>query len=377
MISSLEIENFKCFAHLRLPLHPLSLLTGFNSGGKSSAIQPLLLLAQAVRSDATSAAVPLNGALVRLGTVGDVLPSEGVSQVIKFTLSGGGIEADWHLTARPGERALRTSVRRDLQETKVEPQSDLDAHIRARAAFYASLRDLAYLSAVREGQSETFPVPDAESQQVGDVGIDGRFAAYWYAQFADEDVPSGRRHPQEVATTMRKQLDAWLGNLFPGAQATAQTLGHTSLLSLQFRSTEIGEWRKPANVGYGFTYAFPILVALLTARDGQTVIIDSPEAHLHPFAQSQMGRILGQFAAAGVRILVETHSDHLLNGVRLAVKQKLISQHDVGVHFFTGARGAEHGVVSPRLDSEGRIDHWPAGFFDQSERDMARLSGWE
>jgi predicted ATPase len=90
-----------------------------------------------------------------------------------------------------------------------------------------------------------------------------------------------------------------------------------------------------------------------------------------------MGRILAHFAAAGVQILVETHSDHLLNGARLSVKERALSNHALQVHFFTGVTTAGHGVISPSVDADGRVDEWPDGFFDQSEKDLSRLVGWE
>jgi predicted ATPase len=140
--------------------------------------------------------------------------------------------------------------------------------------------------------------------------------------------------------------------------------------------TDIDAWRRPANVGYGFTYVFPILIALLTAKEGQLLIIDSPEAHLHPSAQSQMGRMLGIFAATGVQIIVETHSDHLLNGARLAVKSGNLSPSELVIHFFTGITEKGHGVVSPSIDKNGQLSDWPEGFFDQSEKDLTQLAGW-
>src|SRR5258708_39648245 len=112
-------------------------------------------------------------------------------------------------------------------------------------------------------------------------------------------------------------------------------LSPVSRLNLPILLSEIGVWYRPANVRYGLTYAFPIIVALLAAEDDQIVVIDSPEAHLHPSAQSQMGQLLARFAAAGVQILVETHSDHLLNGARLAVKGGVLPHSEMQIHFFT------------------------------------------
>ena len=374
MISSLNIANFKCFEQLRLSFKALTLLTGFNGGGKSSAIQPLLLLAQTLRDTDRSSAFALNGPLVHLGTVGDVLPSDATSSQIEFTVSTFTTEVTWSLATKVGDRFLRVS---EIAEDAVsEIGSASPGSEQPQPSITTSLAQLIFLSAVREGTADAFPIPDLRNEFVIDLGVDGRFAAYWYDRFVDEEVPIRRCHPREPAQTLRKQLDAWLGMLFPGAQANVQLIQQLSLLSLQFRLSDIGAWRRPANIGYGLTYSFPIIVSLLAAREDQIVVIDSPEAHLHPFAQSQMGMLLAHFAAAGVQIIVETHSDHLLNGVRLAVKTGIVGNSDVRIHFFTGAGSTGHGVLSPALDAEGRIDEWPEGFFDQFERDpLVSLAG--
>ena len=371
MITALEIKNFKCFEHLRISLGKLTLLTGFNGGGKSSALQPLLLLSQTLRRSMRPRTFALNGTIVQLGTVGDVLPSDAGASTIDFKVYGDVDENSWILTARSGDRFL--SVRVD--DVREEPPDALE--LSQSNSVKPALAKLVYLSAVREGTADAFPIPSENSEAFDDIGMDGRFAAYWYDQFVDNEVPTQRCHPNEPATSLRKQLDAWIGMLFPGAQANVQLLPQVSLLSLQFRLFDTGPWRRPANIGYGLTYAFPILVALLAAEDDQIVVIDSPEAHLHPSAQSQMGRLLAHFAAAGVQIIVETHSDHLLNGVRLAVKERIVSNAALEIHFFTGATKDGHGVVSPTIDTEGRIDSWPEGFFDQSDKDLSLLTGWK
>lgn len=212
---------------------------------------------------------------------------------------------------------------------------------------------------------------------MADVGIDGRFAGHWYHELADTEVSPERCFGVGSGTTFRRQVDAWLDRLAPGANANVQAVPVASMLALQFRLSETGEWRRPANVGYGLTYAFPILVALLAALPGDVLVIDSPEAHLHPQAQSRMGHMLATFAAAGVQLLVETHSDHVLNGARLAVRDKVIKAEDLSLLFFAGASSEGHGVTTPRIDRDGRIDEWPEGFFDQGDKDVSRLTGWD
>ena len=366
MITSILIENFKCFSELRLPLGPLTLFTGYNGGGKSSAIQPLLLLAQGLRRTMRPREYALNGALVRLGTTTDLIHSSDnmTSPRILFTVATAMSDTKWTLLPRADGRSL----------CPLEPDDVPDPLLLSSAAEH--LRTLSYISAIRQGTADTYPVPDIPDEFVTDVGIDGRFASYWYDRDLDDEVEEQRRHPAEPASSVRKQLDAWLAALFPGARANVRKLPPVPQLCLQFQLSDIGEWRRPANVGFGLSYAFPILVALLTAHEGQIVVIDSPEAHLHPFAQSQMGQLLAKFAAAGVQVLIETHSDHLLNGVRLAIKDGTLLPETAQIHFFTGATTHRHGVISPTVDVNGGMSEWPGGFFDQSEKDLSRLSGW-
>ena len=317
---------------------------------------------------------PLNGVLVQLGTAGDVLPSDKPSidapSTVKVSVSGESAMKSWELTGRAGDRHLDAALLSSIDPLAAGQNGDNKGATR----LLDKMASLSYLSAVRAGSSDSYPIPDAVIQDAPDVGIEGQFGPYWYDQFVDSEVIAARRYPGEKATTFRKQADAWLGALFPGAQVSVQLVSQISQLGLQFRLSEIAAWRRPANVGYGLSYAFPIVAALLAATDGQLIIIDSPEAHLHPSAQSQMGRMLAQFAASGLQIIVESHSDHLLNGVRLAVKDKVLPAGRLAIHFFTGVSKEGHGVVTPTIDAGGRINEWPSGFFDQSEIDLSRLS---
>jgi len=356
------MEGFKCFHALRLSLGGLTLATGFNGGGKSTALQPLLLIAQAMRLGARTT-LPLNGPLVRLGTAGDIAPGDTELPML-LRAEGQSSALDYRPALQAGERIL----------TLTDPLYPSEAPDREEMRLVDALRTLSYLGAVRMGAEDAFPMPEQEGAP--DVGHDGRFAPYWYDRLVDEEVSKARHYPDADAATFRKQLDAWLGSLFPGAEVNVQNAVALSQLNLQFRLSELGSWRRPSNIGYGLTYAFPILVALLAARDGQVIVIDSPEAHLHPSAQSQMGRILAHFAAAGVQIVIETHSDHLLNGVRLAVREGVVPHDAVQLHFFSGPEGREHGVVSPTVGPQGEIYEWPDGFFDQGEKDLSRLAGW-
>lgn len=366
-IDSLELNGYKCFDRLRIKLAPLTLFTGFNGAGKSTALQPLLLIAQAARlriwgSSGLEGELPLNGEIVRLGSAGDVISAGNTGIATSFTVGAGESLLHLNVSARAGDRTLQIRSPSDVLGT---------------ASLVKQLGRLVHLSAVRSGPLDAFPIPDRSATEVADVGVDGGFASYCYHELADTDVPAERRCGTASGTTFRRQVDAWLDCLAPGASANVQAVPVASMLALQFRLSQTGEWRRPANVGYGLTYAFPILVSLLAAQPGDIVVIDSPEAHLHPQAQSRMGRLLAQFAASGIQLLVETHSDHILNGARLAVRDRVIDSENLSILFFAGASTAGHGVTSPKIDREGRIDEWPDGFFDQGDKDVSRLAGWD
>jgi predicted ATPase len=132
---------------------------------------------------------------------------------------------------------------------------------------------------------------------------------------------------------------------------------------------------KPENVGFGLTFVLPVLVAVLRANPGDMIIIENPEAHLHPGGQSVLGRLCSIAAANGVQLFIETHSDHFLNGIRVAVKEGIISNREVKLFYLERSESSVHEalVVSPEIDEQGRIDVWPRGFFDESDQQLEKL----
>ena len=109
---------------------------------------------------------------------------------------------------------------------------------------------------------------------------------------------------------------------------------------------------------------------------GTLLIVENPEAHLHPKGQSMMGHLLALAASCGVQVLIETHSDHVLNGIRLAVHGGKIKPEEICFHFFQRIEKDSQAlaqVVSPKIDRNGRIDRWPDGFFDEWDKSLDAL----
>ena len=173
-----------------------------------------------------------------------------------------------------------------------------------------------------------------------------------------------------------------MGDVSPGTAIQARSYGEMDLMHLSFgfeRADTAGDVRyyRSTNVGFGLTYILPVLVALLSSSAGALVLLENPEAHLHPRGQSQAGELIARAASAGIQVIVETHSDHILNGIRVAVKRGLASPEDIALHYFqlpaeySDMSGIE--VISPQIDRDGRLDKWPEGFFDEYGKSLSRL----
>lgn len=366
MVSELTLDNFKAFVSFKAEMRNLTVLTGLNSSGKSSMIQALLLCELARNGPAS---VPLNGPFgLSLGEATDVLSFEAKSSDIGIRLRGDG----WT----------------DRFEFDIPPNRAVSLPLRPFRPSGRQPRLASYLSAERLGPRDLLEVDPAMQVVLGDegdskstneplsVGHQGQYAPHVLAQYDRRQIREPIRHPgfgegEDVAITLTTQAELWLSAIVRPISLQATWLPGTNAATVRFREPDTRtEWMRPPNVGFGFSYALPIVVAALTATPGTMLIVESPEAHLHPAGQSAIGHFLAQVAGSGVQTVVETHSDHVLNGVRRAVADsKVIPSEDVVVHFF-GHAGAAH----LKIKNSGAVTDWPDGFFDQTETDLSLLA---
>ena len=358
MIRSFEVRNFKAFRDLTLQLGQLVLLSGVNSSGKSSVLQALRLAELAMTHGST---VQLNHVMgLELGEATDVLNREALEQQIELAVhTEGGVDRFHLVPPDDQDRSVALEV--------VRPDSGGESrkwHIDT------------YLSAERVGPRDILEVAPSGGNRV-DVGVRGEFTAHMLALFGHRRVPDSLLHPSTTSSplppTLVSQSEAWLSSIVHPTRIRSTWFPQASAAALQFRDLDVmADWVRPANVGFGLTYCLPIIVAALGSTPGAVFIVENPEAHLHPRAQSEIGKFLVRVAASGVQTIVETHSDHVLNGVRVAVAaEHLLSSDDVAIHFF-GAAGAS--VTEITLNGNGGLSVWPLGFFDQAMEDLATVS---
>jgi predicted ATPase len=366
MISNLGIRNFKLFKSLDLPLRQLTVLTGLNGAGKSTVLQALLLARQAAE-DPSAHVVQLNGPYgLSLGEALDILHPAAERQEIEILLTADRVSYTY-LFEVPDGRALNLPIR-------ARPPAAPNVLIGQGMSF-------CYLNAERLGPRDQLDVTAEEAGLIG-VGVRGEYTAQALALNETDEIRRPLRHPrtgERGVITLRTQVEAWASEIIRPIRITAQWPPGITASLIRFQepgSTEAGlvsEQIRPANMGFGISYALPILVAGLMMPRGGLLVVENPEAHLHPAGQSRLGTFLGRVAASGVQVIIETHSDHVINGIRLAAAEERILEPDtVILHFFGADFEGMPAVIE--LTGRGGLTTWPKGFFDQIEEDLGRLA---
>lgn len=391
MIDQLTLTNFKAFQNVDLRLGPLTLLTGLNSSGKSSVLQALGLLQQSYQAGEfyevpdlftlpgdwhgvprTDHGLLLNGEFVSLGTGRDVLHEDfaGDEPEITLAVSEGPARYVWTVAYEPEQNLL--PLRHVENPQNSEGALERGAIVSVIPGYFTA--GFQYLHADRISPAEFYPRDHHAAIGRGFLGVRGEHTVNFLRHHARDEVPDGPlRHPSATSPRLLDQAAAWMGELCPGVDIQAAAIDGTDSVRLSYGfDGPRGTRRRPTNVGFGLTYALPIVVACLTAEPGSLVLLENPEAHLHPRGQSRIAGLLAAAAAQGAQLIVETHSDHVLNGVRLAVKRGVLAPDRAVLHYFRGGvRGSE--VASPRIDRDGMLDQWPEGFFDEVENLLDEL----
>lgn len=361
MITEIEISGLKRFKNERFKLAPLSVLTGLNGSGKTSMIQAILLAAEA--SAAKSSSLSLNGPFgLELGTAEDVLNWES-SSPIKIVIHGqSGEAACWRFSV-PSEDALYLEI---IEKPKETPK-----------VLSGNARMFTYLSAERlgpRGYTAVSPVHEDELE----VGVHGEFCAHVLTVLGDQVIKNnGRSHPLHTSPSprlLKYEVEQWLSEIARPIEVTGRRASNSIVAELMFR-TPGSTWVRSTNMGFGISYALPIVLAGLVAEPSSVILIENPEAHLHPAGQSRMGVFLAWLAGRGVQIIVETHSDHIINGMRRAVAEHhYLDSASAVIHWFGSTNEWENfEPFSLSISEGGALSSWPKGFFDQYQIDVSTL----
>jgi predicted ATPase len=186
-------------------------------------------------------------------------------------------------------------------------------------------------------------------------------------------------HGADSDLSLISQLNAWLNEISPGVKvAIAEVPGvDKMILSYEF---ELGVGRtanfRPNNVGFGISFCLSVILALLTADEKSIIIIENPEAHIHPRGQAELGKLMALCASCGAQLFIETHSDHIINGIRVAVKDKLIDRKRAIIFWFSKITTdtEQFSKISEILiDEKGELSDYPKDFLDEWNNQLIKL----
>ena len=380
-MTRLDLRHFKCFRDLKLPLGSLTLLSGANASGKSSVLQALALLQQTMRGHEWSRRLVLNGVSARLGVVSDVVDQVYGRRECSIGLVHADGECRWRFSGGRREMSMEVSAVRvngmafdnPMSLRHLMPVGAADRRVADR------IEGLTYLTAERTGAHERcISLEDPNIAPV--VGPTGDGAVGVLHSGRDEDVLSGLRI-DEKPPTLWWQVVARMERFFPGCGLLVEKIPHANAATLGLRTSPGTDFHRPINTGFGLTQVLPLVVAAVSAKRDDLLLIENPEVHLHPSGQAAMGEFLvegrGSWRSGPRRDSQRPHSQWRQTG-----REERCAAARRGVAAFLPAHARKpiraRALRSRALQSTppGNVDAWPEGFFDQFDKDTSFFAGW-
>lgn len=184
-----------------------------------------------------------------------------------------------------------------------------------------------------------------------------------------------------------QQISQWDADSAPEGDRLRQDLAQLGVLvGLKTRRLKGGRLElvgkpRPASpltnlvdLGFGTSQVLPILVAINQASDGDLFTVSQPEIHLHPEVQAQLGDyFVGLAKNRKMRLIIETHSEYLVNRLRLLVAEGAIAEDEVSLVYVVN-NGRKATVKPMRLRADGQIEGAPSEFFTTYLVDVMKLA---
>ncbi len=328
MIQRVDLNGFKSFDDTSIGLRPLTLLTGLNSSGKSSVIQAIEMAETYRRTGGRTFLLNKHGNAKELTN----------DSYAGFSIDLCADNYSFHLDSDIGKCAMDGEV----------------------------TDSIFYLEAGRIGGVNSIEIY-SEDAEIGSKGenVIKCIAAHW-----GDSIPSPLRHTESEGETFLMNLKAWLRIISPSVSFDYQV----NELSDNSYATYNGF--RTSNVGFGLSYTLPVIAMLLRASliPGSVVLLENPEAHLHPKGQTEMGKMIASVVKAGVQVIVESHSDHLFDGIRIYTKEDgNFANQFAGYWFELDKDGFTHWENIQINDSGQLANEAPKGFCDQFEINALKL----
>jgi AAA15 family ATPase/GTPase len=413
-ITRITVANFKSIVgEQSIEIRPLTILAGANSSGKSSMMQPLLLLKQTLEAPYDPGALLLNGPNARFTLAAQLLSFNEEDSTDTFSA---GLEVSIHKLSlsftknRPHKPGFRISemqytskgeeciLRDDLSEEEIDHVVLASQALQNLAHIIASLmkisldpqsrkpqflikRERCFLKVSSENplaletlKDYTFPNTSIISRNIRHIihvpGLRGN------PERSYPVTAVGSTFPGTFEKYVASVIGSWSGDKLRELNHDLAKLGLTNhvladpiddtqvelVVNRRKHSHDEEDMVNIADVGFGVSQALPVVVALHAAEPGQLVYIEQPEIHLHPRAQAAMAEVLADAAIQGKRVVIETHSDLVLSGIQTLVAEGKLPPELVKLHWFEQLSNGSTKITSSELDQAGAFGDWPEDF---------------
>lgn len=408
MLNRITLSNFKCFKQrTQIDIERINLFTGINGRGKSTALQSMLLMRQSLEHNRNSRQIILNGECIEIGNFEDLKNSStsiGESILLSFGYSkdDNNIEITYYLNETEYDKTVaeisKIFVSGKLNNSEIEfsllnkkegifikykekkqeficnsffdlfiDNSTSSSEIEEISRIL-NFNKIHYVSADRIGPQDFYP--KTSFKDFPNVGSKGQFTINLLFKMKDHQVYDNLFIQKDAPNYLLDQTQAWLSFIFKGGKLNISDT-EANILTLGMNHDGSSTFYKPSNLGFGYSYILPIIVSGLLAGKEEILIVENPEAHLHSSSQSRLIKFLAMVSANGVQVFIETHSDHVLNALRVYIKQGEIESDDLNVYYFQSDKQQQ--IIPIPILENGRIETWPTGFFDQMDKDFAIL----
>lgn len=318
MLKNLNIQKFKVLENENLDIKPLTVFCGENSSGKSTAIRAMLFFG--------------NGSFDK-------------SSYYSFNAIYG-LHDDYKYIELEDSNGLIV---------KAYGANSVYADKPANLDFNPTL-----LCAERIGPRKVY---ESINTNYDFIDMQGRLAPFFYHQKQNDNISELAIDNMED-TTLRSQVAYWLNHILG---TTVKTENIQDNIIVAYQAPHDVEAYSPLNTGFGTSMVFPILVTCLTAKIGDTVIIENPEVHLHPKAQSKLADFFAFIAQKGVQVILETHCEHLIYKLCYNVNQGIIDYDKVIFQYKEINKPFEAIYTDKKgrfVDEKNNQRKFPTGFFD-------------
>jgi predicted ATPase len=350
LINSLSLKNFKCFEEVSIDFAPITLLTGANSSGKSSLINALLAIFQ---TRPFPQYLSLNGDLVSMGGFDEVLwknsKSELIDIEIKMSAEKKEISTQWAKN--------KTNQLPQLEQFNGNEIKDGDIFKQDFFPHFNYYHQFNYIGSYRNPPERTY----YRKPKAPKIKPDGEGYIDQIIEWEEIDKEKFEKLFQAL-----KEIE-----LFAEIKSTKISGGR---FELNVKTQKNSHWASLTDVGFGVSQFLPIIVADLQLNDNSLLAISQPEIHLHPKIQAKLGDYFcKQIKNSPKQYIVETHSEYLLNRIRLLLVKGELKPEEVNIYYMEndGDKTITHKI---EFLTDGQIRNAPESFFDTYGIDVMEIA---